>query len=259
MSGRRSRTRVGRLCRPSHVVGDSGEGDAMEEGNDVVRADFREAFWRLYSHHGMDGLTAQALCEAAGYSRSSFYRHFQSVYDLLDEFEEAALPRAEMALLLDDIDTVGMAEFRAAFLSMFERKDELISVLCRFDQSRRYTDKFAEVIRPAFLAVIERTFDLDPVLAGSLADYIVVAKMALFASWARAEERFDIRDLLLVTDGVFEAGFWDLVDRSRVGVDGSRPPKVKPGEMMGRWSWLYRTAAATPGGQADRARGESDA
>lgn len=231
----------------------------MDEGTDVVRADFREAFWRLFSRHGMDGLTAQALCLEAGYSRSSFYRYFQSVYDLLDELEEAALPRAEMARLLAGIDTVGMAEFRAAFLGLFESKGDLISILCRFDQSRRYTDKFAEVARLPFLAVIERTFDLDPSFAGILADYIVAAKMSLFVSWARSEERFDILDLLLVTDGVLEAGFWDLVDQSRIRPDGSYPPKVKPTEVMGRWSWLYRTVADTPSKAADRARSENDA
>lgn len=218
----------------------------MDEGTDVVHEDFREAFWRLYSRSGMAGLTVQVLCEAAGYSRSSFYRHFQSVYDLLDEFEERALPRAEMGGLLANVESVGMAEFREAFLAYFETRDSLIQVLCRFDQSRRFTDKFSEVIRPPFLAVIERTFAIDSALAGSLADYIVGAKMALFTSWARSEGQFDIVELLQVTDGVLEAGFWDVVDQSRVKTDGTRPPKVKLDEVMGRWSWLYRTASATP-------------
>lgn len=213
----------------------------MEKDADSVRNDFRTAFWQLFSKQGMTGLTAARLCERAGYSRSSFYRHFQSTYDLLDELEERALPYREMGQLLQRVDTIGMAEFRQAFLDYFNRDTDVVVALCRHDTGNRFSNKFSETIEPAFRAVIDRTFDINDTVADSLAKYITQAKVALFLYWARTNRAFRIESLLRVTDGIFEAGFWDLVDKSKRLPDGTMPRRLSLDELYEQREWLVRS------------------
>ena len=61
--------------------------------SDAIRSDIIEAFKLLYARQGMSGVSARALAEKSGYSRSTLYRHFPSIYDVLREVEDEATPR----------------------------------------------------------------------------------------------------------------------------------------------------------------------
>ena len=50
----------------------------------------------LYDERGMKGISAAAVAKEAGYSRSSFYRVFDSVYDVLEILEARAMSQAPL-------------------------------------------------------------------------------------------------------------------------------------------------------------------
>jgi AcrR family transcriptional regulator len=66
------------------------------------------AFEKLYEQHGMKGVSSAAVAKEAGYSRSSFYRTFDSVYDLLEILELRAVPTREFRYLVDNANTITM-------------------------------------------------------------------------------------------------------------------------------------------------------
>ena len=53
-----------------------------------TKADFKEAFWRLYSSRPMEKITVRHVCELAGYNRGTFYLHFRDLYDVLETIED---------------------------------------------------------------------------------------------------------------------------------------------------------------------------
>lgn len=61
------------------------------EKTEQTKADLKEAFWRLYADHPIDKITVGQVCELAGYNRGTFYLHFQDLYALLAEIEDALL------------------------------------------------------------------------------------------------------------------------------------------------------------------------
>lgn len=59
---------------------------------DRTKQNIIEAFWKLYSTGGMAQVSVTKLCKIAGYNRSTFYAHFQDVYDVLETLEEHLIP-----------------------------------------------------------------------------------------------------------------------------------------------------------------------
>lgn len=56
-----------------------------------TKAALEDAFWDLYAHEALEKITVSAVCERAGYSRGTFYAHFQDVYQLLEGIEQRFL------------------------------------------------------------------------------------------------------------------------------------------------------------------------
>lgn len=57
-----------------------------------TKKNLMEAFWELYCKNSIGKISVQKIVDRAGYNRSTFYRYFTDVYDILDQFERKLLP-----------------------------------------------------------------------------------------------------------------------------------------------------------------------
>ena len=55
---------------------------------------FRNAFLKLLKEKSMADIRVNELCELAGVNRSTFYRHYDNVSDLMDEIVDELLQLA---------------------------------------------------------------------------------------------------------------------------------------------------------------------
>lgn len=56
-----------------------------------TKAALEDAFWELYTCEPLEKITVSAVCKLAGYSRGTFYAHYQDVYQLLEGIEQRFL------------------------------------------------------------------------------------------------------------------------------------------------------------------------
>lgn len=239
---------MSRVCgiRPAQLLGCAGQdvvessihvGGSMEQANlgkiprsitDEAHQRFLDAFKELYAVNGMKGISAASLSAKTGYSRSTFYRYFESVYDLLVLVEVEATPYANMAFLMDNWDTIGMNEVTNAFLYAFADKEPLIRMLTRFSDDNRYYERLRECIRPVFRQQAERVYIMEPEEYDVMAEYITTAKLAMLRTWALAEVDMGLGHMTQITDSVLEGGFWDRVEAAsqakKSGVPYERTP-----------------------------------
>jgi len=69
----------------------------QEPGEDMTRENLIAAFWQLYQRG--ESISATAVAAAAGYHRTTFYRHFSDVRDVLNQFEEKLVCREKVLSL----------------------------------------------------------------------------------------------------------------------------------------------------------------
>ena len=56
-----------------------------------TKADLEQAFWQLYATTPLEKITVGEVCKRAGYNRGTFYLHYNDLFDLLAQREDALL------------------------------------------------------------------------------------------------------------------------------------------------------------------------
>lgn len=64
------------------------------EQTDATKAALKEAFWELYSEQPFRKISVAQVTTLAGYTRGTFYLHFQDMFDLLEGIENEMLERS---------------------------------------------------------------------------------------------------------------------------------------------------------------------
>jgi len=88
------------------------------------------AFWDLYTHNRIEKISVTQICTRAGYNRSTFYKYFLDVYDVLDKIEEQIitpemLEQSVVSYLLSDNKKVAFEHI----IALFEKSSGYIPVL----------------------------------------------------------------------------------------------------------------------------------
>ena len=63
-----------------------------------AKARIRQAFTKLLREKPIQRIAVKELCQEAGVNRSTFYAHYQDIYDLLTKIEEDMLEDFQRAL-----------------------------------------------------------------------------------------------------------------------------------------------------------------
>ena len=90
-------------------------GDRASDNEDV-RNDFLEALLKLFQENPGAEASVAALCAKAGYSRSTFYRYFDSLPEAHEALEDRVVPTGVLQALVAGGDAVGMEDITGAFL-----------------------------------------------------------------------------------------------------------------------------------------------
>lgn len=205
-----------------------------------IKRDFVKAFEFLYENNGMKGVSAMAVAEKAGYSRSSFYRTFDSVYDLLVLVEVSATPYQEMSKLLQDPNHITMEQLTEGILGAFEKKVKLIQMLTRHSNDNHYSARLRNCLKPVFLSQIKRVYILSEVEYDVLAEYITSAKLTLLRYWAlNPEGSLGLGHLTQITDSMFEGRFWELVaEAAKASQEGKEFEKISLDYFINSYPWI---------------------
>jgi len=88
------------------------------------------AFWELYTENGIEKITVTQICTHAGYNRSTFYKYFLDIYDVLDKIEEQIitpemLEKSVVSYLLSDNKEIAFEHI----IQLFEKSSGFIPVL----------------------------------------------------------------------------------------------------------------------------------
>lgn len=184
------------------------------DNNNAIKTDFIEAFVRLYAPCGMKGLSVNALCERAGYSRSTFYRTFYSLDDVLEELENEALPTDAMNTLLENADEISMETITNIFLSSLTWRKDFYRVLFLHDSNNRFFDKCRKLMFPVFRSQAQRVFDMSDFEYDIMTEYLTSAKVTLLRMWAVHPTELSLGRITKVTDSALEGALWDRVDEA---------------------------------------------
>ncbi|MGI6032429.1 MAG: TetR/AcrR family transcriptional regulator, partial [Coriobacteriales bacterium] len=66
----------------------------MAQRKTQTEARIASAFWKLYAEYPIERISIRMLTEEAGVHRSSFYHHYEDIYDLRRKMEDQLVEEA---------------------------------------------------------------------------------------------------------------------------------------------------------------------
>jgi len=108
------------------------------------------AFWDLYIENRIEKITVTQICTRAGYNRSTFYKYFLDVYDVLDKIEEQIitpemLEKSVVSYLLTDNKKLAFEHI----ILLFEKSSGYIPVLLGDHGDSAFRHKLMSKLIPA--------------------------------------------------------------------------------------------------------------
>ncbi|MGE9834791.1 TetR/AcrR family transcriptional regulator [Streptococcus orisratti] len=119
-----------------------------------TRGDIMDAFCILYRQNPIDKITVSQVIETAGYNRSTFYRYFDSVYDILDAIENEIFDQWET---YQTVILGNLSDFTAIIEQFYQDNDRYLSTLLNSLNSPLYVDKFKQRLQSS----LESLFQVD--------------------------------------------------------------------------------------------------
>ncbi len=160
------------------------------------------AFLSLYREKSIEKITVREITELSGFSRGTFYRHFQDVYEIRDEVEEHLIvPLREYLTSAENSLLAPESEKMKRFYR--EEKVYLEAVLGEYGSAH-----FMKSLREA--VPVEHCIEpgiCDESLISYLTDFRIATTLTLFQSWMRNGEDLDADRLISLIHDLYTGGF----------------------------------------------------
>lgn len=102
----------------------------------------QKTFLELLVEKPINKITVKEICELAEINRGTFYKHYQDVYDLMDQLENEALHRFEE--LLSSIQVNGNYPILVTMLTSLADYREFLAPLTANSQNSNFTKRLTE-------------------------------------------------------------------------------------------------------------------
>ncbi|MDY6322869.1 MAG: hypothetical protein SPL30_08195 [Succinivibrio sp.] len=157
--------------------------DKAQDKGANAKKNFADAFCVLARTQSVSKISVMALSKKAGYNRSTFYEHFQDIYELLEYMAQKVLERLEASI---DI-YVQKGQFASGFVKAFEQlhSDEAayIETLLKPELVPFYVQRARRALRP----LLTRLLGLpDTARTRSVLAYHVAAVTSVISAWIAA-------------------------------------------------------------------------
>ena len=111
-----------------------------------TKKNIRDAFLELRKKHTLDDIKVNALCEKAQVNKTTFYNHYQDVYDLSEELETEVLDKFLNNFQDIDMMLTDSQRFINGMHAVLESENELLRIVFR-DKMDELIDRIEKKIR----------------------------------------------------------------------------------------------------------------
>lgn len=143
-----------------------------------------QAFWEIYSRKPINQITVRELTEKAGVHRSSFYGHFEDIYDFLDWEEEQLLKGIEGYLSCQAMLESNLSALEE-IIQYYRRNLPRLSLLCGEHGDPGFSLRLRERIVPEVMRYLQIPPNAKD--AYYILDFIVNGMLSFLTTWYRRE------------------------------------------------------------------------
>ena len=109
----------------------------------MTKKNFFDAFWKLYTTNNTNRITITDICKVANYDRTTFYRYFTDVSDILYQYEDELINnlKTDIKNKTNIISNISIDKFK-----VFTEKYGKYIIVFYEKGNRRFYEKFKELV-----------------------------------------------------------------------------------------------------------------
>ena len=111
-----------------------------------TRKNIRDAFLELRKNHSLDEIKVNALCEKAMVNKTTFYNHYQDIYELSEELEKEVLDNFLNNFKDIDMMLTDSHRFINGMHAVLESENEMLRIVFR-DKMDELIDRIEKKIQ----------------------------------------------------------------------------------------------------------------
>lgn len=162
-----------------------------------TKKSIKQALLELISEKDVSDITISELVEKANVSRKTFYLHYKSITEILEEVEQDLIDLLAESVMKDK--TVG---FRVRLINFIKKITNLIqedvyyySLIARSSYSKNLFKNIDRIINNELLDALDNEAQLDPIKKQCLISFIIGGITNTIISWVNIDEDLKIEDL----------------------------------------------------------------
>lgn len=181
---------------------------------ETTRKDIMDAFWELYKAKDISKISVREICELAGYHRTTFYAHFNDVYDVLEQLERSLIPSYELIIqeLGSSCETLNLEHLVQILLKLFQNNGEYLRIFLGQRRDPYLQDRVKEIIRPIFLQYIKPK-QLPDSHAQYIFEYHVSSVLAVISFWFENDNDITKEELMNLLLTISNQGVFNLIQK----------------------------------------------
>jgi len=122
------------------------------------------------------------ITEKAGYNRGTFYEYFSDVYDVLNQIENALIPRIdELPPIQNPTNDNGMIQLDL-FMKLYEKNNGYYAVLLGENGDPAFAGKLKRAVKPMIGAAFFSS-SITPIEADYLLEFVLSAMIGILGYW----------------------------------------------------------------------------
>ena len=152
---------------------------------EMTQRNFQDAFWLLYEKKSIDKITVKDICSLAGYDRSTFYRYYADVYDVLHELEKQILDEVDefVVYLVEQANNFDATQALQAILGTFASLNKYIIVLLGPHGDTEFIRKIVENLKPIWIKYFFRTNQYTAAEVDFFMEYYISGLISMYQKW----------------------------------------------------------------------------
>lgn len=152
---------------------------------EMTQRNFQDAFWLLYEKKSIDKITVKDICSLAGYNRSTFYRYYADVYDILHELEKQILDEVDefVVYLVEQANNFDATQALQSILGTFARLNKYIIVLLGPHGDTEFIRKIVENLKPIWIKYFFRTNQYTAAEVDFFMEYYISGLISMYQKW----------------------------------------------------------------------------
>ncbi len=131
----------------------------MENQKEQIRNLVFEVFWEVYKQEDLSKIKVSKICQLAQISRATFYKYFDGIHDLLDQWEQTIIDgRNFQNRIMNNLVSFTMDEaILKSVIELYGEREEYFSVLLGANGDQCFRNKLLQTITPIILNTVRAT------------------------------------------------------------------------------------------------------